>query len=130
MIAVSDVGAQSWHIRVHLFFHLHFHDSFDIKAFGGLSVGYETSTIAQDGRKTAFRYSLDVAGTGGNGTLGFERGPGEQAGEGLQRVYDPLWTNALTLLDFLALEDLLNRDINSANLGQFVLLRSRKHKPQ
>lgn len=42
----------------------------------------------------------------------------EQTG---QRVYDPLWTNALTLLDFLDERDLIKRDIGQAQLGQFVL---------
>lgn len=37
------------------------------------------------------------------------------------RTYDPLWTNALTLLDYLDERHLINRDIGNARLGQFVL---------
>lgn len=81
------------------------------------------------GVKRGYKFSLGggatVVGTGGTGTVGFERGPGEQATEGLQRVYDPLWTNALTLLDFLDGESLLNRDITTARIGHFVLFSGR-----
>lgn len=37
-----------------------------------------------------------------------------------ERVYDPLWTNALNLLEHLTAEDLLVRDLNSARIGQFI----------
>ncbi|MDP4021768.1 hypothetical protein Q8W71_03945 [Methylobacterium sp. NEAU 140] len=77
------------------------------------------------GYKFSIGGGATVVGTGGTGTIGIERGPGEQGTESLQRVYDPLWTNALTLLDFLMLEDLINKDIKAARIGQFVLLRGR-----
>lgn len=38
-----------------------------------------------------------------------------------ERTYDPLWTNARALLDYLAARDLINRDLLTARLGQFVL---------
>ncbi len=38
-----------------------------------------------------------------------------------QRVYDPLWANALTLLDYLSERDMIVRDITKAKIGQFAL---------
>jgi hypothetical protein len=40
-----------------------------------------------------------------------------------ERTYDPLWTNARTLLDYLAERDLIQRDLWSASIGQFVLAK-------
>lgn len=41
--------------------------------------------------------------------------------EATERTYDPLWTNARALLDYLSEQDLLQRDIWEARIGQFVL---------
>ena len=41
--------------------------------------------------------------------------------EGAERVYDPLWTNALTLLNLLEKRDLVVRDLDRARIGQFAL---------
>lgn len=38
-----------------------------------------------------------------------------------QRAYDPLWVNALSLLDLLDQMGLIERQIGRANIGQFVL---------
>ena len=38
-----------------------------------------------------------------------------------QRVYDPLWANALVFLDYLSERNLIQRDISGAHMGQFVL---------
>jgi hypothetical protein len=38
-----------------------------------------------------------------------------------ERSYDPLWRNALTLLDYLDEADLINRDITNTRIGQFVI---------
>jgi hypothetical protein len=50
-----------------------------------------------------------IAGTGAQGNIGFERSPGVEGSEASERVYDPLWTNARTLLDYLTSADLINR---------------------
>jgi len=60
-------------------------------------------------------------GTGGNGSLGFNLTPDVGGTEASERVYDPLWTNALTLLDFLHERNLLKRDLGRAGIGQFIL---------
>lgn len=39
-----------------------------------------------------------------------------------ERTYDPLWANARRLLDYLAEQDLIQRDLWAARLGQFVLV--------
>ena len=44
---------------------------------------------------------------------------------GSQRVYDPLWANALTFMDFLEEYGLICRDIAAARMGQFVLCSGR-----
>jgi hypothetical protein len=41
--------------------------------------------------------------------------------EGLARVFDPYWSNARAFLDYLNEAGLLNSDIKSANIGQFVI---------
>lgn len=38
-----------------------------------------------------------------------------------ERTYDPLWTNARALLDYLFERDLIRRDLWDARVGQFVL---------
>jgi len=38
-----------------------------------------------------------------------------------QRIYDPVWANALSFLDLLDEKNMINKDISSANMGQFVL---------
>ena len=38
-----------------------------------------------------------------------------------ERLYDPLWTNARALLDYLEGGGLINRDIATARIGQFVI---------
>ena len=38
-----------------------------------------------------------------------------------QRVYDPIWANARTFLDYLDEWDMIQRDVTKANMGQFVL---------
>ena len=42
--------------------------------------------------------------------------------ESLERTYDPLWTNALTLLDFLDQRKMIQRDLHKSRIGQIVLV--------
>jgi hypothetical protein len=39
-----------------------------------------------------------------------------------ERVYDPLWANALALLDYLTERNLIVRDLQRARIGQFTLV--------
>jgi hypothetical protein len=57
----------------------------------------------------------------GQGEASVEKTPGTSASEGSERVYDPLWANARTLLDYLSERGLIERDIHAARIGQFVL---------
>jgi hypothetical protein len=75
-------------------------------------------------------YSLKIGGTvpvpgsvdGAEGSLTFGRDPSVAGSESQARVYDPLWTNALALLDYLDERTLIQRDIANARIGQFVLV--------
>jgi len=57
----------------------------------------------------------------GGGNVGFEKAPHDEGSEASERIYDPLWSNALTLLDYLGEANLINRDLTTASLGQFVI---------
>ena len=92
--------------------------------------GYLEKVVQKDavtkGRKRGFKWSVGggatLAGTGGQGTVALERSPSDEGSESLERSYDPLWTNARTLLDFLSERNLIQRDLMLARLGQFVLV--------
>lgn len=55
------------------------------------------------------------------GSLTFGREPGQTGSEGMSRIYDPLWTNAKLLLDYLDEQNLIKRDLASATMGQFIV---------
>lgn len=58
----------------------------------------------------------------GGAKVDFELSPGESGSEGLQRVYDPFWTNARLFLDVLTESNMIQRTLADANIGQFVLV--------
>lgn len=58
----------------------------------------------------------------GAANLSVERGPDKGGYESAERVYDPLWANARTLLDYLTERDMLRRSLTEARIGQFVLV--------
>jgi hypothetical protein len=96
-------------------------------AFGHLqnvTSGETASKGARRGFSVKLSGSVPVPGASeaAEGGLTFSREPGETGTEGLTRVYDPLWTNALTLLDYLDERGLIQRDIKKARLGQFVIV--------
>ena len=69
-----------------------------------------------------------VAGKAGLLPLGSLAGSGEtaeseSANEALTTTYDPLWQNALALLDYLQQRKLIQRDVAQARIGQFVLIQ-------
>jgi hypothetical protein len=90
---------------------------------GHLQRVVESESVSR-GRKRGFKLNVSggatVMGTGGSGGLGLERSPSEEGMEGLEREYDPLWANALTLLDYLASRNLICSDLSKAGIGQFV----------
>jgi len=79
---------------------------------------------ATKGAKRGVEFSLGggamLAGTGGTGNIGIKRGPTEEGSEASERVYNPLWVNARTFLDYLAERDLIAGDVMHAGIGQFV----------
>lgn len=83
------------------------------------------SESASKGIKRGFKFGFGggatVMGTGGQGNLNIERAPAEHGSEGIERIYDPLWANALTLLDYLETANLICRDITTGHLGQFAI---------
>ena len=73
------------------------------------------------GFKLALGGGATIVGTGGSGNLALERGPSQEGSESVDRVYDPLWTNARTFLDFIYEKEMIHK-ISEASLGSFVLV--------
>jgi hypothetical protein len=75
-------------------------------------------------------YSLKLAGNvpipgaveSAEGSVTLGRDPGQSGSESLSREYDPLWTNALVLMDYLDERGLIVRDVTKAGIGQFVVV--------
>jgi hypothetical protein len=86
-----------------------------------------TSETASKGIKRG--YSVKVAAStpvpgameGAEGSITLGRDPSQSGSEAQARVYDPLWTNARTLLDYLDEQQFIQRDLTAGRLGQFVL---------
>lgn len=49
----------------------------------------------------------------------------EGANDSTTRTYDPLWANALALLDYLSSRDLIQTDVTKGRIGEFVLCNGR-----
>lgn len=64
---------------------------------------------------------------GAPSVLGGNRASGEDVAVGtrntLQQIYDPYWANARALLNYLEQHGLLQRDLQTSALGQFVLAK-------
>jgi hypothetical protein len=73
-------------------------------------------------RGKSFGINGSLPALGGAGVQ-VQVGPGETGREGLERAYDPIWANALELLDVLDANNMIQRDLHSARIGQFVLSR-------
>lgn len=86
----------------------------------GLTKGESVGKSAKRAKKIGF--GGDVALLGG-GKVEFELGPSEGGSESLERVYDPFWANARLFLDVLTDRGMVNRDLSSAPIGQFVLVK-------
>jgi hypothetical protein len=105
-----------------------YHDSRRIASFlsqfdnNGLLTGITQGDSVTKGTKRSKKVTLggDVALFGG-GSLGIEVGPGEAGSQTLERAYDPFWANARQFLDVLTERNMIQRDISSASIGQFVL---------
>lgn len=58
-----------------------------------------------------------------SGQLGARSIALQSAQHGAELTYDPLWTNARAFLDYLAHRGMIQRDVYSARIGQFVLVK-------
>ena len=80
---------------------------------------------SESAAKSSGQKSAASAGGGvplvAQGQASHERTAGTEGRESLERVYDPLWSNARTLLDYLEAATLIHRDITNARIGQFVI---------
>jgi hypothetical protein len=89
----------------------------------GIPTRVSVTESVQKARGRAFKFGASGGLAGlGNASINLERGPVTQGGQkGEQRDYDPFWANALALLDYLASNDLIYRELTAARIGQFVL---------
>lgn len=77
---------------------------------------------AQKGSKRGWSFNLG----GGSPLLAsanasLSMAPDATGSEASERVYDPFWANARTLLDYLEGAKLIQRDVGKARIGQFLL---------
>lgn len=105
-----------------------YHDSRRIASYlsqfdnSGLLTGVTQSEGVTKGSKRGKRIGLGGnAPLIGGGNIELEIGPGEAGSESMVRVYDPYWANALQFLDVLHERNMIQRDLDSATIGQFVL---------
>ena len=76
----------------------------------------KASDSASKGTKRGLKIGAGASYFGTGGNLNFERSPGEHGVEATERIYDPLWSNALTLLDYLESANLICRDVAAGHL--------------
>ena len=84
------------------------------------SLSRSESTAAATTNKSVVTGRAGVPTLGSVGRSG-ERAASESVTEALTTTYDPLWANALALLDHLSQHGLIRRDVTRASIGQFVL---------
>jgi hypothetical protein len=84
----------------------------------------DSESVAK-GAKRGWKFGLGGAVTEGlgKGEISYERSPLQGGTEASERVYDPLWSNARELLDYLEDRKLIQRDLPNAKMGQFVLVK-------
>ena len=103
----------------------------DVRRVGSFLAQFDTSGHLTGLKQTEAAESGSAAKVGGgigasavflkgNASLDDQGTAGEK--QSLERTYDPLWTNARTLLDFLSGRSLIQRNLAEARMGQFVLV--------
>lgn len=106
-----------------------YHDSRRVASYlsqfdnSGLLTGVTQSENSAKGTKRGKRLGLGGNTPLGGGSIELELGPGETGSEGMVRVYDPFWANAMQFLDVLEVRGMLQRDLSKADIGQFVLVK-------
>lgn len=106
-----------------------YHDSRRIASFLAQFEGdghLQSLTRTKDGSRGKTRASE----TGVKGTIGIAAGDHKgstetsvELAEGYARVFDPYWANARAFLDFLSEHGMIEPDITTARMGQFVLVK-------
>jgi hypothetical protein len=76
--------------------------------------------VKSQSRGFRFAAGAEIAQVGA-ANLDLSRSPASGGSEASERIYDPLWTNARTLLDYLSERRMLQRDLPAARIGEFVL---------
>lgn len=77
------------------------------------------ATGSNDKQEASYGGKIGVSGTGAHRTE--TEGTASENRESLERGYDPLWGNALLLLDILHGRGVIRRKLDGATIGQFVI---------
>lgn len=127
-VTVSDVG-QDEPSTASVFDFL-YHDSRRIASFlsqfdeNGLLTGLRQSEGVSIATKRGWKVGLGAsAPLVGGGNVALERSPGDTGTMAAERSYDPLWANAREFLAALSERGLIERNVDSARIGQFVLVK-------
>lgn len=105
-----------------------YHDSRRVASYlsqfdnSGLLTGITQSEGVSKGSKRGKRIGFGGNTPLGGGNIELEIGPSEAGSESLVRVYDPYWANALQFLDVLEERGMIQRNLDEATIGQFVLV--------
>jgi hypothetical protein len=75
------------------------------------------------GARRGWKMNVGGGALGGSGSVGLEVSPDTHGSESSERVYDPLWTNALAFLDYLDEAGLIKRNAADTLIGQFLLAK-------
>jgi hypothetical protein len=126
--AASDLEPRQEDQRSNSVFDFLYHDSRRIASFlaqfetyGVLQQVKATESISRTGgSKTTASAGVDVV-TVMRGGITIDGTVVDEERDAAERTYDPLWTNARTFLSFLADREMINRDLSTARIGQFVL---------
>ena len=82
------------------------------------AVKHTENATSASGMKFSAHAGAGVSLARGGGAFEDQRTAGEQ--QSAERTYDPLWTNALALLDMLDERGMIRDGLESARIGQFV----------
>lgn len=90
--------------------------------------GHLTQVVQKAGKKVGNANAGQVTGRVGvplvaGGDANLSTSTTESAEREGQRTYDPIWANALLLLEYLNDQGYINRHLPNANMGQFVLVK-------
>jgi hypothetical protein len=104
---------------------------YDVRRIPSFLAQFDDSGHLQQIKRTDFvkRGSADKGTKSGgitaailSGRIDVETSTDQEASETAERTYDPLWANALALLDFVNSRGKLEKDLAKARVGQFVLM--------